>query len=458
MELLRRDPFGLRPLYFAETLAGIVWSESVRDLLQRPGVPRALNASAVAASLCGALASDDSLFRGIRRVPPGHVLALEDGRPRLRRYWSAPEPAAEATARLARADAGPGLLRHLRVSVSQRPLPSACALSGGLDSGVLLALVAEEAPRPLALTLADDFTDGEELATTRSLAEHCGAALEILSIREEELPDHLEATVLACEEPIWNGRAVARHLFFRAARKTGVTALLSGVGADEVLWGNPPALLELPRRVEVERALAETVLTPEARAKLPAAPHTERMAEDVLTWSRRLVLSHVLPDSTLPPECRTSSAEGIAVYLPYLSDAVAEFALSLPVSWQVSGSTGKRLLREAAQGLLPDQTRWAPKLPRLAPGGGRSVRARARWRDLYDAWLTEAGLGALEVIDPRRVRQLLDRHQSGPAGDGDGSRRDALLMKLVSIAIMRARLGALETASPSGESHRDARG
>lgn len=454
MELARRDPFGVRPLYFAETPGGIVWSESVWDLLRRPGVPRALDPSAVAAFLYGVLRSDGSLFRGIRRVPPGHVLDLEDGRPRLRRYWSAPEPASEATTRMARGEAGHELLRHLRGAVSQRPLPSACALSGGLDSGVLLALVAEEAPRPLALTLADDFTDGDELAATRSLAGHCGAALRVLTIREEDLPDHLEATVLACEEPIWNGRAVARHLFFRAARQTGVTALLSGVGADEVLWGNPPALLELPQRVEAERVLAETVLTPEARSNLPAEPHTERMSEDVLTQSRRLVLSHVLPDSTLPPECRTSFAEGIAVHLPYLSASVAEFALSLPVSWQLSGATGKRLLREAAQGLVPDHIRWAPKQARLAPSGGRSVRARARWRGLYDAWLTEAGLSALEVIDPRRGRQLLDRNESDPAVDG-GTRRDALLMKLVSIAIFKAAVVAEVTSPPQRGSDAD---
>lgn len=455
MELLRRDPFGLRPLYFAETPAGIVWSESVWDLLRRPGVPRALDPSAAAAFLGGVPASDGSLFRGIRRVPPGHVLALENSRPRLRRYWSAPEPASEATTRMARGEAGHELLRHLRATVSQRPLPLACALSGGLDSGVLLALMAEQAPRPLALTLADDFTDGEELAATRALAEHCGATLELLAIREEDLPDHLESTVLACEEPIWNGRAVARHLFFRAARQTGVAALLSGVGADEVLWGNPPALLDMRQRLEAERVLAETVLTPDARANLRTErPHTERMPEGVLVRSRQLVLSHVLPDSTLPPECRTSFAEGIAVHLPYLSASVAEFALSLPVSWQVSGATGKRLLREAAQGLLPDHIRWAPKHARLAPSGGRSLRARARWRDLYDAWLTEAGLGALEVVDPRRVRQLLDRHQSDPADDDD-TRRDALLMKLVSIAILKAAVVAEVTSPPQRGSDAD---
>ena len=454
MELVRRDPFGVRPLYFAETPAGVVWSQSIWDLLERSGVPRALEPSAVAAFLCGVLGSEASLFRGIRRVPPGHALSVEDGRPRLRRHWMAPEPASAAVINLTREQAGAELLRRLRASVGQWRLPSACAQSGGLDSGVLLALMAEVAPRPLAVTQADDFTDGDELAGAHRLAEHCGAALEVLTIREEDLPDHLEATVLACQEPIWNGRAVARHLFFRAARRAGVTALLSGVGADETLWGNPPALLDLPERAEAERAIAETVLTPEARGSLPAErSNTERIPEEVLARSRQVVLSHVLPDSTLPPECRTASAEGIAVHLPYLSDAVAAFALGLPLSWQIAGVTGKRLLREAARGLVPEEIRRAPKRPRLAPSGGRGTRARARWHDLYAAWLTKARLAPLEVIDPGRVRRLLGRHRIAPASDDEG--RDALLLRLVSMAILRGldRNGRITPAGPEPNAH-----
>lgn len=438
----------MRPLYFAETPAGVVWSQSVWDLLERPGVTRALEPSAVAAFLCGVLASEVSLFRGIRRVPPGHALSVEDGRPQLRRHWMAPEPASAAVVNLTPDQAGAELLRRLRASVGRRGLPSACALSGGLDSGVLLALMAEVAPRPLAVTQADDFADDDELAGARRVAEHCGAELEVLAIREEDLPDHLEATVLACEEPIWNGRAVARHLFFRAARQAGVTALLSGVGADETLWGNPSALLDLPLRAEAERALAETVLTPEARCSLPAErSRAERISEEVLARSRQIVLAHVLPDSTLPPECRTSSAEGIAVHLPYLSDAVVEWALGLPVSWQISGATGKGLLRQAVQGLVPDQIRRAPKQPRLAPSGGRSTRARARWLDLYAAWLTEAGLASLEVIDPGRVHRLLDQHRMVRASDDAG--RDALLMRLVSVAILRGKRAQRNGITPA---------
>ena len=396
-----------------------------------------------------------SLFRGVRRVPPGQVLELE-GNQRLRPYWTWPDGVSENAASLARGEAGPELLRLLRAAVSQQPRPLACALSGGLDSGVLLALMAEEAPSPLAMTLADDFTAGQELAATRALAAHCGAALEVLTIREEELPDHLEATVLACEEPIWNGRAVARHLFFRAARQAGASALLSGVGADEVLWGNPAALLDLPRRRQAERLLAESVLTPEARATLSATgPDTQPVPKDVLLWSRAQVLSRLLPDSILPPECRTARAEGVALLLPYLSPAFAEFALHLPVVWQVSGLTGKRLLREAARGLVPDEICDAAKVPRLAPSGGNSPRARARWLALYDAWLSGVRLRELAVVREQSVRQLLDQHRHGSGADETHVLRDALLMRLVSIAVMKAKLGALEGAALSGEGPRD---
>jgi asparagine synthetase B (glutamine-hydrolysing) len=150
------------------------------------------------------------------------------------------------------------------------------------------------------------------------------------------------------------------------------------------------------------------------------------------------MISRVLPDSTLPPECRTSAAEGIQTRLPYLCPEPASVALAILATRCVRDGLGKWPLREAARGLVPEEVRSAPKVARLAPSGGGSERARRRWLELFAAWLDAPRLAAVPGVDPDRARAFLDRHASERDAEARGP-GDAVLLRLVSLAILSER-------------------
>lgn len=431
---MKRDPFGERPLYYAETAAGLRTASSVWRLLEGASLPRALDPSAVAAALCGRLDAGRSLFQGVRCVPPGHELTLGPSGPSAVPYWQPPLDGGIAhDVEAQRLE----LLRRLRLAVGMRSHRAACSLSGGLDSGGLLALLAEDGTRPRAYTLVDDFALDEECSRAKALASRFGAEHVLVPVSEAELPDHVVETVRACEDLVWNGRAVATLRLFRGIRDAGDTAVLSGVGADEVFCGNPAALRSFEGRSAAEHALARSLLASEAVAALPAeAASVTPEGVDPLLWRQDRFIRTVLPESTLPPECRTSAALGVEVRLPYLDTDLAEFGLRLPLSLRARGGTGKLLLREALRDLLPEEVRTLTKAPRLAPSGGRSPGARERWLSLYDAWLSPERLQDLVMLDASAVKGLLEGFRHAPLDDPGRTIQDAVLMRLTSVAIL----------------------
>ena len=390
-------------------------------LLRECSLQRRLDPQAVAMSLCDALPPSRALFRDVARVPPGHLLRPGDPSPLLD---ASPTPT----------PSGRPLLDALREAVEQLRPGAACALSGGLDSGLLLRLLSEAGPGVRAYTLAADFGDPAELRAAHLLAQRCEAVHVVVHVAEETLPDSVAAAVIACEEPIWNGAAVARLLFFKQLRQAGELALLSGVGADELLCGNPAAMRSGPARRRAERELAEELLTPEARAGLGTFVEPGLDLDSL----RRGCVEQLLPTSTLVPECRLSAAEGLEVRLPYLHDAFAANALALPAESCVRDELGKWPLREAARGLLPDEIVSASKTARLAPGGGGGRRARARWLELYDDWLLPERLAPLACVEPRRARALLDHFAGASAPEPLRAAQDAVLLRLVSLALLAA--------------------
>jgi asparagine synthase (glutamine-hydrolysing) len=415
------DRFGQRPLYYAERAPGLHVAPRADAVLRAAGIPRRLDARAAALALCDALPPQLSLFQGLSRVPPGHAL-LERG------------AAAVVLAAPALAPGGRPLLEGLRAALAELERGAACALSGGLDSSLLLALLSQTGRGRRAYTLTTEYSDAAELRAAHLLAERCEAVHVVVHVAEESLPDHVGEAVAACEEPIWNGGAVARLLFFRQLRQAGEPGLLSGAGADELLCGNPAAMRSLPARRRLARELAEELLTLRARAQLGTFVEP---AQDLESLRRELV-SHVLPSSTLVPECRASAAERLEQRLPYLHDAFAGAALALPAAACVRGEVGKWPLREAARGLLPEEVRCAAKVPRLAPGGGGGRRARVRWLALYDDWLQPHRLAALECVEPARARALFDDFAGARAPEPQREVQDALLLRLVSLAMLAA--------------------
>ena len=235
---LMRDRFGVRPLHYA-TLpdGGIVFSSEVKGILASglveavpdlEGIDEVFTFWAARPPRCA--------FKGIRLLPPGHLLVWRDGEIVEERPWwepryavDAPEPAPEALGELLR----DSVRLRLRADV-----PVGCYLSGGLDSSLTTALAVEQTDhqlRTFSLAFRDPLFD--ESAFQRQVAEELGTQHHVIEIGPEEITDAFQDVMRHLETPVIRSAGVPLYLLARSTREQGITVVATGEGADELYWG-----------------------------------------------------------------------------------------------------------------------------------------------------------------------------------------------------------------------------
>jgi asparagine synthase (glutamine-hydrolysing) len=448
--VLAADPFGEKPLYYAQLGERLVWASEIKALLQHPDVPSEPDAGAIATFLArGAMPElHGSFFRGIRRLPAAHVLEWRDGEVRIRRYWQprrvdVPTRYEDAVSRLREL-----LLDSIRLRL-RSDVPVGTSLSGGIDSSTVVMLSAELAGDHTrhAFTARfpgferDEWRYADAVARAAGVVEHHA----VEPAPEEVLAD-LETLARDHEEPVGSLSVYAQWRVNRAAREAGVTVLLDGQGGDELFGGYPatagyalrslprsPALAELRREPALARAAAVSLAVdrlPErlrraARRRLTtvyASPEVEEVAavlgesREGPWWRERDPLRRQLLvqtfETSLPPLLRYADRSSMAwsreVRLPLLDRRVAELALSAPAGFLYRGGVSKRLLRDAGRGLVPDvvldrrdkvgfeppQRRWLGDEPLRSHVGELLLDDRARARPFYDPAAIEHDLRA----------------------------------------------------------------
>lgn len=304
-------------------------------------------------------------------------------------------------------------------------------LSGGLDSSLLLALALEAGLKPRAATLVFEQPDAET-ERARLVARTLGVPLSEITVRASELPAALEPAIRAARTVVYNGRAVAKFLFWQ---KLGAKAAVSGVGADEVFIGQPAKLAcgvgETPpflRRRRAECIEGAKVLRSTAVFAEPACPG------DCLRWAQSLLWRVETLPGTFAVECDTAAGAGVRVLLPYIEASVRAWADARPVTDLCQGELGKLPLRQLAQSRLPAEVLQAPKQPVLTqPQPGPAHEA---WCAALASVLTPERLAPLRVVEPAAVAECLARF----AETADGT-LDRVLLKLSSLVVLRKRYG-----------------
>lgn len=242
--LLCRDRLGIKPLVYAHLNDGhLAFASEINALKGCPGIDLAVDDTALSEFLaCLYVPAPRTIYRGIKKLPPGHLLRWRDGKVTLERYWS---PSFNGSRMPAVDDAVDELLPLVRKAVVSHlaaDVPVGCFLSGGVDSSLIAALMAEEARRQGAppvhtFTMTFDEAAYDERAAARRVAAHIGS-------RHTELPagsclvDLLGDYVAGFGEPFGNPTALLIHDLSRKAREH-VTVALVGDGGDEVFAGYP---------------------------------------------------------------------------------------------------------------------------------------------------------------------------------------------------------------------------
>src|SRR5918993_878303 len=235
--LLARDRVGVKPLYYAELPGrGIVFGSELKSLLEDPDVPRDWRPDAIDAYLTLLyIPAPATIYKGIHKLEPGHVLVAEKGSIRTSRYWDL-EFTGDGDARR-ESEYLDELDALLAESVALRQIadvPLGAFLSGGIDSSAVAAYMVETSSRPpVTISVGFDHAAYDELAHARRVAEHLGCEFHPRTVTPD-IVSLLPKLAWHFDEPFADSSAVPTYYVSKAAREL-VTVALSGDGGDE-LW------------------------------------------------------------------------------------------------------------------------------------------------------------------------------------------------------------------------------
>ncbi len=416
---LSRDPFGIKPLYTAPTTHGLAFASEPQALLEAGLVPRRLRPAARDELLQMQFTTGaETIFEGINRVLPGETLTCADGNVIDRRRVAAlPEGGPEQIdedAALERLDRAleESVLLHQRSDV-----PYGMFLSDGIDSSVLLALMARLNNQPvLAFTAVWELpheTSGSEdgRAHAATVARAAGAQHEPVEITEAMVWRHLPEIVACMDDPAADYAIIPSWFLARRARQD-VKVVLCGEGGDELFggygryrkamrpwWlggrvmrgrGNFDRVDVLRRRPTGWRdgfTASEQLAAGGGRTRLAAA-----QAADIADW---------LPHNLLLRLDRCLMAHAVEGRTPFLDPAVAAASFRLPDELKLRGRVGKYLLRRWLDKHLPQAAPFAPKRGSTVPVG---EWIRGRGQRLGP--LVAAQPGVAEIAEPDKVTAL----------------------------------------------------
>jgi asparagine synthase (glutamine-hydrolysing) len=405
--LLARDRAGIKPLHYAERGGRLYFGSEIKSLLAAGAVDREIDLEALDHYLSFLYAPPDrSMFKGVNKLPPGHLLRWRNGRAQVEAYW---QIGVQETFGGSPAEAATELRRILADAVRSHMMsdvPLGAFLSGGVDSSVVVGLMAEASPRPVkTFSIGFDDPQFDELEHARVVADHFGTEHHEFVVRPDGL-SILDRLVDHFDEPFADSSAIPTWYVSEIARRH-VTVVLSGDGGDE-LFGGYDRYLPHPRIAQFDR-LGIPGARRMADALWPLMPHGARgknflrhvarddngryldsiaffqadekealYAEDVRrslgSWDAEAALGSrltrfaelpahsrmmkfdfetYLPEDVLTKVDRMSMAHSIESRVPLLDNDVIDFAATLPASFKIQDGRRKHVLKEAARTLLP---------------------------------------------------------------------------------------------------------
>ena len=471
---LARDRFGVKPLHWTELSDGAVaFASELKGLLAHPLLRRAADVTAVEDYLAYGYVPDDAcLVAGVRKLPAGHFLLLERGKPvPAPRRWYALSFADRA--RGSAGALGEELLDRLRTAVTSRmvaDVPLGAFLSGGVDSSAVVALMAEASRRAVTtLTIGFEEAGHDERGFADTVARRFATGHHARVVRSDDF-GLIPTLTHAFDEPFADASALATYQVCALAREH-VTVALSGDGADEAMAGYRrhrfqaaeervrgliPARVRAPvfgrlghawpkadwaprplrarstllalagdgaegyaRSVGVTTPeLRHALFSSEARRALQGHRAEDRYiramrdapARDPIDRAQYADMTIWLPGDILTKADRTSMAVSLEAREPLLDHRLVEFAARLPASMRLRGGQGKWLMKRALERYLPKEVLYRPKMGFVTPV---SDWFRGPLAEQAAALSRSRTLAAIGWFDMDRLARLADAHRGG---------------------------------------------
>jgi asparagine synthase (glutamine-hydrolysing) len=379
--VLARDRLGIKPMYVDARPDRIRFASTVQALLAGGGVDTSIDRTALAHYMTfhSVVPAPRTILSGVRKLPPATVRTVEaDGTTQDREYWRPDFTRDESRSDWTSRDWEEALLEQLRVAVERRmvsDVPVGVLLSGGIDSSLVVALLAEMGQTGLStFSIGFDSAGGEngdEFEYSTLVAERFGTDHHRIAIDNARLLPGIDAAVAAMSEPMVSHDCVAFYLLGEDVSKH-VKVVQSGQGADEVLGGYDwyPPLAEVPRdeaveaysRVFFDRRWPEMsrLLEPEwlIAEDAPTAFITEQFGRPGAATSVDAALRNdttiMLVDDPVKRVDNMTMAWGLEARVPFLDHELVELAGRIPPELKLADG-GKGVLKRASRGVVPDE-------------------------------------------------------------------------------------------------------
>lgn len=467
--LIARDRLGIKPCFYAYANGNLVFASEAKALLCHPEVRPEVDFEALDLYLTfGYVPGPESLFRGVKKLPPGHLLIHENGRSRLQQYWAPVIADAEPETRMA--DAGEEFRHQFDEAVRLHlvsDVPVGVLLSGGLDSSAVVSAMTRAQSAPVStFTVGFDSPDMvDERRDARLVADHFATDHHEVVVATD-VAALLPKLVWHLDEPVADAAALPTFLICQHARKT-VPVVLTGEGSDEILAGYPryswfrtatqlqrfvPSSIrghaqtlaqyapvghryrkavsdlladgdEVGRHLSwigsVDPVLKNQVLTPELRAAFGDAPRSKVSAHlgngkakdgDLLNRLLKLDMQTWLVDDVLAKMDRMSMAASVEARVPFLDHRLVDFATGLPSALKIRGREGKQVLRHAMGNVLPPAPLVRRKQAFNAP---INHWLRHPLREMVGDTLLTSRARQRGWLDAQRVQGIVDGHAAG---------------------------------------------
>ncbi|MFF3164403.1 N-acetylglutaminylglutamine amidotransferase [Streptomyces sp. NPDC003273] len=385
--VLGRDRLGIKPLYLTQTADRLRFASSLPALLAAGGVDTSLDPVALHQyfSWHATVTAPHTVLNGVRKLPPATVRVIEaDGTQHDHRYWQPSHTRRAEFAALGAEDWTDAVLDALRTAVRRRmvaDVPVGVLLSGGLDSSLIVALLAEQGQRDLATFSvgfeAEGGEEGDEFHYSDLVARHFDTSHRQLLVPSDRIPGALESAVLAMSEPMMSHDVVAFHLLSEQVAKE-VKVVQSGQGADEVFAGYHwyPAMSGVPRHqaaeayidtyfdrshTELARILQPGLLAGrDVSAEFVRAHMAAEGAETALDADLRLDTQVMMVDDPVKRVDNMTMDWGLEARVPFLDHELVELAAACPPELKLADG-GKGILKAAGRRVLPAEVVDRPK-------------------------------------------------------------------------------------------------
>ncbi len=467
--LLARDRLGKKPLHYARLSSSLIFGSEIKAILAAaPELSETDSSALLQYFYLGYILDPLTAFTGIQKLPPGHLLEFEKGEIQLRQYWDLPEYGSYSPR--SEEECIEELKGRLAEAVRMRMIadvPLGALLSGGTDSSIIVALMAEASSRPVkTFTIGFRQADFNEAPYARLVAQRFGTEHHEL-ILEPDVRETIESLSRSLEEPFGDSSILPTYYVSCLARKH-VTVVLSGDGGDEAFAGYDRYRIQLHdrSRFPIPQWLGQCYRN-QLYHRLPdyipgrnlaysvSLPWQERYIEDVsLSRSQRefgllaedFVLSTdvdplnilrdyvlrapggdpleralyldtktYLPGDILTKVDRMSMAASLETRVPMLDHVFIEWVTSLHSTWKMRNGSQKYILRRLAERLgIPVAVLHRPKRGFAVP---LQHWLRNELKDLVLTLLLDSRARQRGYFNPDGVQRLLTDFFNGRSTD-----------------------------------------